>query len=62
MLDNRSYITENGVRVWDAARDGFNGQYFCFEGVRYVGTWDGAIDSASPCVLIGFRVFRGNFE
>ena len=61
-LDNRSYITQNGVRVWDAARDGFDGEYFCFEGVRFVGTWDGAIDSPSACVLIGFRVFRGNFE
>lgn len=62
VLDNRSYITQDGVRVWDAARDGFTGQYFCFEGVRYVGTWDGTIDADSPCVLIGFRVFRGNFE
>jgi hypothetical protein len=61
-LDDRSYITQNGVRVWDAARDGFDGQYFCFEGVRYVGTWDGTLPSNSPCVLIGFRLFRGSFE
>jgi hypothetical protein len=62
VLDNRSYISQNGVRVWDAARDGFDGQYFCFEGVKYVGTWNGAVDANSSCVLIGFRVFRGNFE
>lgn len=62
VLDNRSYISQSGVRVWDASVDGFDGQYFCFEGVEYVGTWDGQIDSNSPCVTIGFRVFRGDFE
>lgn len=62
VLDNRSYIIQSGVRVWDAARDGFNGEYFCFEGVRYVGTWDGTLPSTSRCVLIGFRVFSGSFE
>ena len=61
-LDNRSYITQSGVRIWDAARDGFTGQYFCFEGARYAGSWDGNLPSNSPCVLMGFRLFRGNFE
>lgn len=62
VLDNRSYITQNGVRVWDASVNGFTGQYFCFEGVRYVGTWNGSLASNSACVQIGFRLFRGNFE
>lgn len=61
-LDDRSYIAQNGVRYWDAARDGYEGEYFCFEGLRYVGTWDGQLPSPSSCVTIGFRVFRGDFE
>lgn len=61
-LDDRSYIAQNGVRYWDAARDGYEGEYFCFEGLHYVGTWDGQLPSGSPCVTIGFRVFRGDFE
>jgi hypothetical protein len=61
-LDNRTYISYDGTRLFDAARDGFTGQYFCIEGLRYMGTWDGEAGSASPCQLIGHRVFRGDFE
>lgn len=62
-IDGRSYIRKGNVRHWDGARDGYDGEYFCFDGTTFVGTWDGTeSDSASPCLLIGFRVFRGRFE
>jgi hypothetical protein len=62
VLDSTSYISYNGTRVWDAGRDGYDGQYFCFDGVRYQGIWDGELDSNSACILMGFRIFRGRFE
>lgn len=62
VLDSTSYITYNGIRVWDASVHGFDGQYFCFDGIVYRGTWNGELDDSSACVLFGFRVFRGSFE
>jgi hypothetical protein len=62
VLDGSTYISYNGTRLFDAARDGFTGQYFCIEGLRWMGTWDGQADSVSPCQLIGYRVYRGDFE
>lgn len=61
-LDNTTYITKDGVRVFDASRDGFTGQYFCIDGLTYLGTWNGTLPSSSPCVTIGFRLFRARFE
>lgn len=61
-VDSTTYITKDGVRIFDAARDGFTGQYFCIDGLTYLGTWNGTLPSSSPCVTIGFRLFRARFE
>lgn len=62
VLDDRTFISFNGTRLFDAARDGFTGQYFCFEGLVYVGTWDGQAGSPSRCQTIGYRLFKDSFE
>lgn len=61
-LGNATYISFNGTRLFDAARDGFTGQYFCFEGLQYAGTWDGLANSPSPCQKIGHRLFKATFD
>ena len=61
-LDSRSYIQKDGVRVWDGGRDGYNGEYFCFEGERYLGTWNGQPGSASACQSAVFRIFKHTLE
>lgn len=61
-LDTTSYISRNGVKLWDAQRDGYNGEFFCFQGSTYLGRWNGLAAPASPCHLIGFRVFKNGLE
>ena len=61
-FDHSSYIERNHVRPWDGGRDGYDGEFFCFEGERFVGSWDGTLDDAPACLLIGYRLFRGGFE
>jgi hypothetical protein len=61
-LDTRSYISRGGTKLWDGGRDGYEGEFFCFEGGTYRGRWNGANSPASPCLTIGFRLFKAGFE
>jgi|SRR5690606_14421832 len=61
-FDHNSYIRRDDTRIWDGGRDGYDGEYFCFQDDRFLGTWDGTLDDPSPCLLIGYRLFRGDFE
>lgn len=62
VLDASSYISQGHHRPWDGARDGYDGEFFCFQDDRFLGTWDGSLEDASPCQTIGYRLFRGDFE
>ena len=62
VFDASSFIERHHVRYWDGARDGYDGEFFCFEGSTFVGRWDGTLADDSPCLLIGYRLFRGSFE
>lgn len=61
-LGTSSYISRNGVKLWDAQRDGFAGEFFCFQGTTYLGRWNGLAAPASPCHLIGYRLFKSGLE
>lgn len=37
-----------GVDHWNGQRDGFDDQYFCFDGNTFIGTWDGFPVSGGP--------------
>ncbi len=41
---------EDSVNVWQGDVDGFDGEYFCFAGNQYLGTWDGAASGTDPAV------------
>jgi len=70
LLDARSYILrqQSGhgapapIRLWDGAEDGYDGQYFCFEQGRYIGTWDGTLADDSACSSKLQRIFHDRFE
>lgn len=62
VLDDRSYILRDHTRYWDGARDGYEGEFFCFQDDRFLGDWDGTLEDVSPCQTIGFRLFRDDFE
>ena len=61
-FDHNSYIRQGDARIWDGGRDDYAGEFFCFEDEQFLGTWDGTLDDPSPCLLIGYRLFRGDFE
>ena len=62
VLGSNTYIALGDDRLFDAARDGYDGQYFCFANDIYLGTWDGSLATPSDCVTSAQRVFRGSFE
>jgi hypothetical protein len=35
------YIVQSGEFLWDSEVDGFDGEYFCFNGTTFIGFWDG---------------------
>jgi hypothetical protein len=61
VLGHSSYVSFASVLLWDAAVDGFDGAYFCFDGNRYLGRWDGSVAQPSACLTAAKRVFRGGF-
>jgi len=62
VLGSNTYIALGHDRLFDAARDGYDGEYFCFANDIYLGTWDGSLATPSECVTSARRVFRGSFE
>ena len=52
--------------LWDSATEGYDGEYFCFEGSLYIGTWDGILhepgDQSRCELLLGELIFDGGFE
>ena len=57
-LDGRTYISNE----YSAATVAFTGQYFCFSGNTYIGSWDGTDPNANcPKAAVG-RIFAGEFE
>jgi hypothetical protein len=62
-LDASTYIRQGSSVVWSADVDGFDGEYFCFIGSEYRGTWNGELtDSGSACLLLFNSVFLDGFE
>lgn len=39
---------EDSANVWQGDLDGFDGEYFCFAGNVYLGTWDGEASGTDP--------------
>ena len=49
-LDEATFVSERMNVLWNSAGDEFDGEYFCFEGRRFVGTWNPTRPhKASPC-------------
>ena len=52
--------------VWDSGTEGYDGEYFCFEGSLFIGTWDGVLSepgAESRCeLLLGELIFDTGFE
>jgi hypothetical protein len=52
--------------IWDSADQGYDGEYFCFEGNLYIGTWDGTLtESGAPSrceMLLGELISDSGFE
>ena len=49
-LDETTFVSERSKVLWDSAGDRFDGEYFCFEGQKFVGTWNPTRpNKASPC-------------
>jgi hypothetical protein len=51
-------ISQGENTLWHWVDDGFDGEYFCFDGTTYIGTWDdstpllaGPVDPADGCRL-----------
>ena len=61
-LTSTSYMHKGSPRQWDGTRDGYDGQYFCFDGNVYIGTWDGDLQANSPCLNAVQRIFIDEFE
>ena len=62
-LDHRSYISDGWTMIWDGTGNNYDGEYFCFDGDRFVGTWDGNLQgSDAACLNVLQRVFRDGFE
>ncbi len=40
-------IEHQGSPVWQASTDGFDGEYFCFDGTTFIGFWDGEVPGGS---------------
>lgn len=62
VFDASSYIEDGHARHWDGAQHGYQGEYFCFQDERFLDSWDGTLQDPSACLLIGYRLFRGDFE
>lgn len=62
-LDATSYIRQGGNFLWRADLDGYDGEYFCFVGSTYLGTWSGDPgEPGSACMQAFSTVFRDGFE
>jgi hypothetical protein len=57
-LDSTSYITPG---VWSGT-NGYNGEYFCFQGGVYIGTWTALTDTNNACLHALGVVFVNGFE
>ena len=67
LFDQTSYITNGGFDVWLGGFDGYDGQYFCFEGsgpgTSYIGEWNGLLSDVSSTCLQKIAVqFVDGFE
>ena len=63
LFDSTSYISDGSVDYWDGARDGYEGEYFCFREGAWIGTWDGTLeDTGSACLAALQQVFGNGFE
>ena len=62
-LTINTYIIIGATNIFDGA-NGYNGEYFCFDGTTYIGTWDGdASDYTSVCTKAALgRIFGAGFE
>lgn len=60
-LDATSYIRQGQTVLWQGDIDGFDGEYFCFNGSTYIGTWDGEPAGTDPLVACHW-IFRHGFE
>jgi hypothetical protein len=49
-LDETTFVSERTKVLWDSAGDRFDGEYFCFQGQKFVGTWNPTRpNKPSPC-------------
>jgi len=62
-LTINTYIIVGATNIFNGA-NGYNGEYFCFDGTTYIGTWDGnASDYTSVCTKAALgRIFGDGFE
>jgi hypothetical protein len=48
------WIVKDGEAIWDSLESGYDGEYFCFEGNKFIGFWDGSNVGSNPsagCIL-----------
>lgn len=50
-LTDATAIRRGSQVLWAAARDGFDGEYFCFDGSRYLGRWNGEFSGTGSACL-----------
>lgn len=62
VLTDQSYIRQGNTFLWRGT-DGYDGEYFCFLGGTYIGTWNGELnDTGSACLGALQLLFRSGFE
>lgn len=49
-LDGAATIRRGSQVLWDGGRDGFDGEYFCFDATHYLGRWNGEFSGSNPCL------------
>jgi hypothetical protein len=62
-LTATSYIQQGSAFHWRGNVQGFDGEYFCYRGLTFLGAWNGDVTSpGSECLIAANRKFRGSFE